>query len=556
MSIKKDVGKFTPRTQQDDCLKFINQQYNKNKSNKTFLLDLPVGVGKSHLAMMISQWYIDNVNRMARIDIITNSKILQDQYSSTYDSIQDLKGKENYTCAQYGCSCAQGAEFNKLNKTKCDYCPHADARENFMTGKISLTNFYLYTLYALYMPKLLDNRGPSVLIVDEAHSFDDVVSNFITVKITDSVVKKLQFSDEKEILRKLKGVSGMSGYIDFLKYLLGHIDNTVDGIENALGSQSRNTKYDKRENKIGNILGKGASTDVKKMKLIADLGQLKLKINIFLKEYKENPNNWVLESNWNEKTRKKELSLEPIWASDYLDKYVFARYDMVFLMSGTILDKNLFCELNGLDPQKSIYYSINSPFAVKNRPIYYMPLGKMSYKVKAETFKKYVPFIKKILKKYDGKKGLIHTNSFELASWIGRDVDDPRLVFHDSSNKDQVLLDHYETDKPTVIVSPSMDTGVSFDDDRARFQVIAKIPYPSLMSQKNKMRQKMRPDWYMWRTVIGIIQMSGRAVRSDIDHADTIILDGGFSDVLRYSSHLFPKWFQVAIKTVKVKETA
>jgi hypothetical protein len=33
---------------------------------------------------------------MARVDVITNSKILQDQYSST--SNNDLKGKDNYEC--------------------------------------------------------------------------------------------------------------------------------------------------------------------------------------------------------------------------------------------------------------------------------------------------------------------------------------------------------------------------------------------------------------------------------------------------------------------------
>jgi hypothetical protein len=32
-----------------------------------------------------------------------------------------------------------------------------------------------------------------------------------------------------------------------------------------------------------------------------------------------------------------------------------------------------------------------------------------------------------------------------------------------------------------------MDTGVSLDDDLARFQVITKNTYPSLASQKNKM---------------------------------------------------------------------
>jgi Rad3-related DNA helicase len=156
-------------------------------------------------------------------------------------------------------------------------------------------------------------------------------------------------------------------------------------------------------------------------------------------------------------------------------------------------------------------------------------------------------FIQKILNKYHDKKGIIHTNSFELASWISKDIKDPRLVYHDSSNKDEVLQEHYSTDKSTVIVSPSMDTGVSFDDDKARFQVIAKIPYPSLGSQKNKLRQKMNPDWYSWRTVSGLIQMSGRVVRSTEDYADTIIIDGSFGDLLKYSGHYFPYWFQKRI---------
>jgi Rad3-related DNA helicase len=289
------------------------------------------------------------------------------------------------------------------------------------------------------------------------------------------------------------------------------------------------------------------------MQVITDLTQYQSKIEIFLKEYEANKNNWVLESNYNEKTKQKELSLEPIWAFDYLDKYIFSKYDMVFLMSGTILDKSLFCQLNGLDVKKAVYYSIESPFPVKNRPIFYMPLGKMSYKQKEETFKSYAPYIQKILNKYPDKKGIIHTNSFELASWFARDVKDPRLVYHDSSNKDDVLREHFETSKSTVIVSPSMDTGVSFDDDKARFQIIAKVPYPSLASQKNKLRQKMNPDWYAWKTVSGLIQMTGRAVRSNEDFADTIIVDGSFSDLLRHSGHLFPHWFQEAIKKINVK---
>ena len=552
MSLKSDLAKYTPRKEQKEALSFIDSEYQKNKLNKFFLLNLPVGSGKSHLALMIADWYRKNVSKMARVDIITNSKILQDQYSDTYDSISDLRGKDNYECESYSCSCAQGSEFNRLNKTSCESCPYSSARESFVSGGMSLTNFYLYILYAIYNPKLMESRDARVLIVDECHDFDDVMSDFVSIKITETIVKKFKFSDEYNLIKKLKSVQSINDYVDFLKYLNGEILSTMEDMEKGMSSSPRNIKGDKRDLKISKVL-KTKNSDVKIMNLVTELKQYQLKIEIFLKEYKDNPNNWVLESNWNEKLKHKELSLEPIWAYDYLDKYVFSQYDMVFLMSGTILDKNLFCQLNGLDVSKAVYYSIASPFNVKNRPIYYMPVGKMSFKSKDETFKRYIPYIQKLLDKYKNKKGIIHTNSFELAKWIENSIKDPRLIFHDSSNKDEMLRLHMESEKPTVIVSPSMGTGVSFDNDSARFQIIAKIPYPSLASQKNKLRQNNNPDWYSWKTVSGIIQMSGRPVRSNQDYADTIIIDGGFGDVIKHSSQFIPDWVQDAIKRINIK---
>ena len=555
MSLKNDLAKYKPRKEQKEALSFIESEYQKNKLNKFFLLNLPVGSGKSHLALMIADWYKKNVNRMARVDIITNSKILQDQYSGEYESICDLKGKENYECQSYSCSCAQGSEFNRLNKTSCESCPYSNARESYISGGISLTNFYLYILYAMYNPKLMESRDARVLIVDEAHEFDDVMSDFVSIKITETIVKKFKFSNEYEIMKRLKGVTSIANYVEFLKFLASEILTTIESMENGMSSAPRNVKEDKRDLKISKVL-KTKNMDVKIMQLATDLKQYQTKIEIFLKEYKENPNNWVLETNYNEKLRQKELSLEPIWAYDYLDKYVFSHYDMVILMSGTILDKNLFCQLNGLDVTKAVYYSIRSPFNPKNRPIYYMPVGKMSYKSKEETFKRYIPYIQKLLDKYKNKKGIIHTNSFELAKWIEGSIKDSRLIFHDSTNKDEMLRFHKESDKPTVIVSPSMDTGVSFDNDDARFQIIAKVPYPSLGSQKNKLRQSNNPDWYSWKTVSGIVQMTGRPVRSNLDYADTIIIDGSFGDVIKHSSQFLPDWIQEAIKKINVNINA
>lgn len=552
MSLKKDLTKYKPRKEQREALEFIDTEYKSNPLNKFFLLNLPVGVGKSHLALMIADWYKKNVDRGAKIDIITNSKILQDQYSRTYESISDLKGKENYECESYACSCAQGQEFSKLNKTSCQDCPHSAAREGYMAGGLSLTNFYLFILYSIYNPKIREARDPKVLIVDECHDFDDVMSDFISIKITENIIRRFKFSDEYTIIKKLKSVSSILTYVDFLKYLNSEIIETTDGMEKGMTTSSRDIKSDKRDLKISKVL-KTKNTDVRLMQLVSDLRQLQLKIDVFLKEYKDNPNNWVLESHYNEKLKQRELSLEPIWAYDYLDKYVFSHYDMVFLMSGTILDKNLFCQLNGLDVSKAVYYSIASPFNPSNRPIYYMPVGKMSFKQKEETFARYIPYIKKLLDKYKGRKGLIHTNSFELAKWIEGSIKDPRLIFHDSSNKDEMLKFHQDSTQPTVLVSPSMDTGVSFDNDDARFQIIAKVPYPSLASQKNKLRQKNNPDWYSWKTCAGLQQACGRIVRSGLDYGDTIIIDGSFSDVIKYSSNFLPGWFQDSIKRINIK---
>ena len=39
-----------------------------------------------------------------------------------------------------------GEEFNKHNTSKCDMCPYDMARNNYINGQISLTNFHLYLI--------------------------------------------------------------------------------------------------------------------------------------------------------------------------------------------------------------------------------------------------------------------------------------------------------------------------------------------------------------------------------------------------------------------------
>jgi ATP-dependent DNA helicase DinG len=244
--------------------------------------------------------------------------------------------------------------------------------------------------------------------------------------------------------------------------------------------------------------------------------------------------------------------VEPIWVQDHLEKYIWSKYKYVILMSGTLLDKNMFTYLNGIDGSRAVYHDIESPFLVKNRPIYYMPVGKMTYNEKVGTWQKYIPWINKLIdKKYKNDKGIIHTNSFELTNWVKNDIKNKRVMCHTpEKNKDIILRTHNISSEPTILVSPSMTTGIDLSDDFARFQIMLKVPYPSLASQKNKMRMEQNKEWYSYRTIQTIIQMYGRAVRNYNDHAHFIILDGSFKNILDYSSKFIPPYILRAIKRV------
>lgn len=553
-TLKKDVSKFEPRTEQQNCLNFIEKTLEDSKLVKFFLLDLPVGVGKSHLSIMISDWYKKNINKTAKVDIITATKILQDQYSESYGSLNNLKGNDNYNCSEFSCSCKFGKQLAKLAKKKCEYCPYDNSRNNYMNGGLSLTNFYLYSIFSLFGDKMPETRKADVLILDEAHLFDDIMCDFFNFKVNERFIKRFKLPNEKVILSDLKKINDLESYIDFLNDLNEQLCEAIDqlSMEIGLDDKLKNKKLIDRSSKLSKVLKKENNV-TKSMSVLFDITNEQGKLDLILKEYKLNDSNWIFDKTKVYKDKEYSYSISAIWSYDFLDKYIFSKYERVFLMSGTILDKNMFCQLNGLDVTKSAYYRIRSPFDVNNRKVYYLPVGKMSYKQKEETFKKYIPYIKKVLKKYWNQKGIIHTNSFELANRIKESINDPRLVFHDSSNKDEVLNEHKKSDKPTVIVSPSMDTGVSFDGDYARFQIIAKIPYPSLASKKNKMRQKSNQDWYSYKTCASLQQASGRIVRSKDDKGDTIIMDSCFSDVIRYSSHYLLDWFQDSVVSVSQK---
>jgi len=545
--LDKDLSPFDLRKEQKECIDFIFENLSLKPHKKFFLLDLPTGVGKSILALKFIQKYLKEIDSDSKFDILTESKLLQRQYTEEFNSISNLWGRNSYQCNQYEANCDQGKEYQKLTKEKCDNCPYEKDREQFFGGRISLTNFHMFTL--MRINEIFKRRESNVLIVDEAHQLESVVSDFISVTLSETNLKKFKFKNEKDLIRSLKRIKTIEKFSQFVSNKL------LNEVESKLQELSKNTKNSnniklKRDIKVNEILGT-ESNQVSELKLLKSLTSLQSKILNFLEEYNNDNENWVVEYEYDDK-KKFKIKAQPIWAYPFFDKYIWKGYDKVILMSGTILNREMFSYLNGIPEPVCEYYSIESPFKPKNRPIYYIPSGKMSYKTKQDTLKVIKPILGKLLKKYENKKGIIHTVSFDLQNWTIENLKNDRLLGHDSDQKSKnfAIKQHYTSDKPTILVSPSMGTGIDLKDDLARFQICLKVPYPSLADSKNKKRLKDKPEWYAWTTVSKFIQMYGRAVRSSSDYSHFIILDSCFSDVLNYSSKFIPKWIKNSIKRV------
>jgi Rad3-related DNA helicase len=93
-----------------------------------------------------------------------------------------------------------------------------------------------------------------------------------------------------------------------------------------------------------------------------------------------------------------------------------------------------------------------------------------------------------------------------------------------------------------------MAEGVDLRDDLARFQILMKVPYPSLGDKLVRKRMHRWNWWYPMQTVKTIVQAVGRAIRSETDHAVTYILDSDWRRFYGQNKELFPEAFKVAIK--------
>lgn len=519
-----------PRAAQSTALDFIERAF--NKGYRDVVIAAPTGVGKTGIGVTVCTWAATSEAGFLSGEpggyYLTGQKALQAQITDDFDSnkFQGVTGASVKASSEYLCTsgrfktCGTGRRAKK--RCECDNCPYVMAKERFLAAATAVTNYpYLFSEHK-YVRKLPQRR---VIVCDEAHSLERQLTRFNDTSVDNESVKR--WLGPSAQLPKLKTLHDFSSWLESV-YLPGL----------------------KVRQEILMAMSDGAF-DEKAQKDLIEVDQHGCKVRRAVDLINKNPDDWVY---WDEMSRDGVYGCiaRPLDAAPFMPELIDEMGSARIYLSAYPGTKAVFCRSLGLAEDDVAWKSLESPFNIENRKILVTAPGSMSKRNIDATFPSFMRVLEKILEKHARERGIIHCNSYALGERIiGALSNSPhasRLIFHKNADeRDAAFARHAETEH-SVLISPSMSEGFDFADDLARWQVIAKVPYPSLGDAQVVAKKERDEAWYSLQTVMTIVQASGRVCRSETDHGVTYIMDGDFSRLYDENADLFPPWWTDALR--------
>lgn len=501
---------------------------------KFMLYEGPTGSGKSGLCIMAASY----AKTMPGCDlykpgsyILTPQKSLAEQYMKDFQSmgLVELKGRNNYPCDKWtrrteqDADCEVGATMNESADEHCDACPYRAAKAIFMGNAFGTTNFDYYLNEINHSHQLSDR---TLLVLDEGHNTEDKI-----LGLTDTVITKERC--------KKYGIPALP------IFAAGDTSKVLSWLDKVFVPAAE---------KFASELGKKykAVPDKERVKLAREMNGLNrfmLRINRFRNaaDHAE----WYVWSDWQEGyvDSTGDLLIKPLTARLFADELLFSKAQKVLITSATILDFPTFTRNLGIRSKDAVTLATPSDFSIASRPLFFNPVGSMNRKFIDTTLPKVAVGVEQLLSRYAGKKGIVHTHSYQITRYLTRYLSGTkwanRIVTHDVTKgaRDRALARHFDDiNEPTVLFSPSMSEGLDLKDELSRFQIVTKVPYPQ-MTPYIRARMNRDQQWYQWQTALRLVQATGRSVRSQTDRANTHILDSEFANFIGKNNRHMPDYW-------------
>lgn len=540
-----DFKKYFPydeiRPEQEQVLTEIAKNWD---NKKYFILQCDVGTGKSGIAKTAANWSDSSF-------IITETKQLQQQYVDDFsyeNNMVSIKGKANYQCNRNGrLNCENGpCTLRKLNSglPPCmNTCKYYSLRKKALASPIVLTSYaYIFRAFdcaGFWKPRQL-------MVFDECHLIEDQLINFATFEVNPQQLDRQYglFDNEENRTDLMKAFTDI-GWTDENKSRFNKVYQLV--------TDKRNELFDMMKEEMGDEDPENLDEDSldvlsKTHKLYYDIDKLYKKMDLF---FTMNKKDWIIAPNATDGA----LSCTPLNVDSLFKKFCNNWADKFIFMSATILDTDGFIKELGINPEECLVLKMGSTFDPEKSPIYYMPCGSMNYQNIDDSLPKACKAIDFLLTKKPEEKGIIHTGSYKVANKIWEDFEHIHKNNHDrflikatDEITNQNLLKVHERSRNTVLLSPSMTTGVDLKDDLSRFQIVVKMPFASLADPRTKKKSEIDSNWYVCQMLKNLVQACGRSTRSVDDYSTTYILDSSFKYWVKRYEKWLPESFLKRIK--------
>jgi Rad3-related DNA helicase len=203
------------------------------------------------------------------------------------------------------------------------------------------------------------------------------------------------------------------------------------------------------------------------------------------------------------------------------------QFGFKLFMSATLGDLNQFAKNSACTKVRT--YKMPSTFQYNKSPIWVKTNNHLNYKNIGTKYAVLAAECEWILKKHSSEQGIIHTSSFaignEVYNLLSKESQERILLYTSTQEKeDYIRILKYDI-KNRILMGPSILEGIDLPDNQSRFQIILKMPYPSLSNTFVKLKSEYDKSWYNMKTTLNILQGIGRSIRNPTDWAETYILD-------------------------------
>jgi len=536
ISAYTDLG-YEPRDNQLSIIDNILTQF-LDKFKRNVILSAGTGVGKSIIAAVVARVMGQEINSKLSAVYLSSTNILVDQYADSFSKLPEsdffrIKGATNYACPYFnlkGNFLATGEdcvykELHEMEQKKfCTGCTYKQSRKLINTTQNLITNYAYF-----FMARLGDGYlEPRMLTVfDESHLLNESYVSNLTISLSiDNISKyvselsKLNNKLEKQIaelilikqkiIQKKVTISNYREEFKLIKKVYVDIATICNNQAMLIPDMVGKLSFKKANSKYARLAG-------------------------LIQKFIDTNFEHVFDN-----TEKDTISIKPIFIKDMVNE-LLGQYNL--FMSAT-LSPNFINTTMELDPKVTAYIDAPEVFPVENKKIFFIGKENLNYEKmqKSETFDELGKIINLILEHHKNQKGIILVPSFVVTRTLTDKIKIKGIkVFeHARGNAARDIVEEFKNySEPSLLISPSIFEGISFDGLLSEYQIFVKTPYASLGDVRIKKIADSYGSIYREMTLYKILQGIGRSVRSKEDVAVSYFLDKSTETLFKSNLNLW-----------------